>query len=178
MESPAKEKKYSPIVIGLAIAIPLIVGVLSVAPKVELLGDFDYHILPFINAWINGITFVILVFALRAIKSGNIRQHKRLMHSALIVSLVFLVLYVTYHASTEETRFGGQGSIRYVYFFLLLTHIVLAAALVPLVAITYFRALAERFDRHRKIARITMPVWMYVSITGVIVYLMISPYYP
>jgi putative membrane protein len=100
------------------------------------------------------------------------------MTTAIALSLVFLLSYVLFHASTEPTKFAGEGMVRNIYFFLLLTHIFLAIAIVPLVLISYVRAIAQKFDKHRKIARITLPIWLYVTSTGVIVYLMIAPYYP
>ena len=99
------------------------------------------------------------------------------MTTAIGLSVVFLIMYVAYHMTADSTKFGGEGFVRYVYFFLLISHILLSIAVIPLVLITYVRALAERFDRHKKIARITFPIWLYVAVTGVIVYLMISPYY-
>jgi putative membrane protein len=99
------------------------------------------------------------------------------MKTAIALSLAFLVLYIAYHLTTEATKFGGEGMIRYVYFFLLVTHILLSIAVVPLVLITYVRALSERFDKHKKIAKITFPIWLYVAISGVVVYFMIAPYY-
>lgn len=176
--TPVKEKKYTPLIIAAGIAIPLVVALLIVVPEMKLLGSgFNYQLLPLLNAVINGTTFLVLLAAYRAIRRKNILLHRRLMTSAIVLSLVFLLLYVTYHAATESTKFGGEGAIRYLYFFLLLTHILLAIAIVPLVLVSYVRALSERFDRHRKIARITLPIWLYVTLTGVIVYLMIAPYY-
>ena len=99
------------------------------------------------------------------------------MKFAIGCSLVFLVLYIAYHMTTDSTKFGGTGSIKYIYYFILLSHIVLSIAVIPLVLITYVRALAEKFDKHKKIAKITFPIWLYVAVTGVIVYLMIAPYY-
>jgi putative membrane protein len=99
------------------------------------------------------------------------------MTTAIALSLAFLVMYVAYHMTTDSTKFGGEGIIRPIYFFILFSHILLSIAVIPLVLITYVRALAERFDRHKKIAKITFPIWLYVAVTGVIVYLMISPYY-
>ena len=96
---------------------------------------------------------------------------------AIALSVAFLVMYVAYHMTSDSTKYGGEGAMRYVYFFILITHILLSIAIIPLVLITYVRALAKRFDRHRKIAKITFPLWLYVAVTGVIVYLMISPYY-
>jgi putative membrane protein len=99
------------------------------------------------------------------------------MTTAITLSVAFLVMYVAYHMTSDSTKFGGEGMIRNVYFFILISHILLSIAVIPLVLITYVRALAERFDRHKKIAKITFPIWLYVAVTGVVVYLMISPYY-
>jgi putative membrane protein len=133
--------------------------------------------LPPIYATINGITAVLLVWAVMAIKKGNRRLHENLMKTAIGCSLAFLVMYIAYHMTTDSTSYGGEGVLRYVYFFILLSHILLSIAVIPLVLITYVRALAERFDKHKKIAKITFPIWLYVAVTGVIVYLMIAPYY-
>ena len=147
--------------------------------KLKDLG-YDVEPLPFlppIYAAINGITAIVLVAGVLAIKKGNRILHKRLMTLAIALSLVFLVMYVAYHMTTDSTKFGGEGSIKMVYFFILISHIILSIAVIPLVLISYVRALAERFDRHKKIAKITFPIWLYVAVTGVIVYLMIAPYY-
>jgi putative membrane protein len=166
-------KNYTPLIIALSIILPAAVAILYFGPKLKIEG-FDLKILPAINALINGFTALILIAGFFAIKNKNIALHRKLMTSAIVFSILFLLLYVLYHASAEATKFGGEGSIRYVYYFLLITHIILAVAIVPLVLITYVRALSEKFDRHRKIAKITLPLWLYVS---VIVYLMIRPYY-
>jgi len=176
--STSSEKKYIPFIVAATIAIPAVVTLLAFAPQVSILGDLNYHLLPLFNAIINGTTFFVLLAGLFAIKNKNISLHRRLMTTAIILSVVFLVSYVLFHAATEPTKFGGEGAIRGLYYFVLLTHIVLSAAVVPLVLISYVRALSERFDRHRKIARITLPIWLYVAFTGVLVYLMIAPYYP
>jgi putative membrane protein len=144
--------------------------------------DFGIHLEPFsflppIYATINGITAVVLVSAVIAIKNGKRKLHERLMTSAIALSLTFLVMYVAYHMNADSTKFGGEGVIQFVYFFILISHIFLSIAVIPLVLITYVRALAERFDRHKSIAKITFPIWLYVAVTGVIVYLMIAPYY-
>jgi putative membrane protein len=133
--------------------------------------------LPPIYASINGITAILLILAVRAIKNGNRSLHEKLMTSAIACSVIFLVMYVAYHMTSESTKFGGEGVIRYVYFFILLTHIALSVIIIPLVLFTYVRALSKQFDRHKKLARITFPLWLYVAVTGVVVYLMISPYY-
>lgn len=178
MESSLIEKKYSKWIIILSIFIPIAVALLFVIK----LKDFgiDVKPLPFlppIYAAINGITAVLLIIAVWAIKNGKVRLHQNLMKSAIGCSLLFLVMYIAYHMTTPSTKFGGEGAIRYVYFLILVTHILLSIAIIPLVLVTYVRALAKRFDKHKKIARITFPLWLYVAITGVVVYLMISPYY-
>jgi len=173
-----KEKQLKPYIIATAIAIPVVVTILAIIPKMDILGGINPYLLPLFNAVINGSTFLILLAALWAIKNKNITLHKRLMTTAIALSLVFLLSYVLFHASTEPTKFAGEGMVRNIYFFLLLTHILLAIAIVPLVLISYVRAIAQKFDKHRKIARITLPIWLYVTSTGVIVYLMIAPYYP
>lgn len=173
-----KEQQYKKWIIILSIAIPLVVAALF-GVNLKRLG-FDVaplHFLPPIYATINGITAIVLVIAVIAIKNGNRKLHERLMKSAIILSVLFLAMYVAYHMTSESTKYGGEGTLRYVYFFILISHIVLSIGVIPLVLITYVRALAERFDKHKKIAKITFPIWLYVAITGVIVYLMISPYY-
>ncbi|HEU4495836.1 MAG TPA: DUF420 domain-containing protein [Flavobacterium sp.] len=174
----AVELKYKKWIIVLSVAIPLVVAILFGVK----LKDFGYEVeplsfLPPIYASINGITAVLLVSAVWAIKNGKRRLHENLMKTAIGCSVAFLGMYVAYHMTAESTPFGGTGLIRYIYLFILLTHILLSVIIIPLVLITYVRALAERFDRHRKLARITYPIWLYVAVTGVIVYLMISPYY-
>lgn len=146
------------------------------------LKDFGVNVeplsfLPPIYATTNGITAIVLVWAVIAVKNGKLKLHERLMTFAIALSVAFLVMYVAYHMTSDSTKFGGEGVIRYVYFFILVTHILLSIAIIPLVLITYVRALAQKFDKHKKIAKITFPLWLYVAVTGVIVYLMISPYY-
>ena len=178
MENNSVEQKYNKWIIALSVIIPVAVAVLF---KIKL-KDLGFNvsplpILPPIYATINGITAVLLVTAVIAIKNGNRKRHELLMKIAIACSLVFLVLYIAYHMTTDSTAFGGTGFIKYVYFFILLSHIILSIATIPLVLITYVRALAEKFDKHKKISKITFPIWLYVAVTGVIVYLMISPYY-
>ena len=168
------ENPYKSLIVFISIVLPVAVAVLYVLPKTE---TTLFSFLPLLNAIINGTTFLILIAALVAIKNKNIILHKRLMWTALVLSVVFLLSYVLYHATTPSTSFGGEGTIKYIYFFILLTHILLSAIVVPLVLLTLVRALSEKFDQHRKIAKITLPIWLYVTLTGVLVYLMISPYY-
>ena len=141
-------------------------------PNVEPLDSF-----PPVYATINGLTAVILVFALFAIKNKKIKTHEALMKVAIALSLIFLIMYVAYHMTSEPTPFGGDGYIKYFYFFILITHIFLSIFIIPLVLITYVRAISKHFESHRRIAKITFPLWLYIAITGVIVYIMISPYY-
>jgi putative membrane protein len=138
---------------------------------------FDKHIFAQFNAIVNSIVALLLLIALLAVKRKNYLLHKRLMLTAIVLSVLFLVSYICHHLFNEETKFGGVGSIRWIYFFILSTHIVLAAIILPFVLFTAYRALVAEFPAHRKLARITWPIWFYVSVTGVLVYLMISPYY-
>lgn len=160
----------------LSVLIPIVVAVLFFLPKNFEVGEEVYY-LPAFNAVINGLTSIVLVLAYAAIRKGDRILHKKLMLSALGLSVLFLLSYVTYHSLTESTPFGGEGWLKTVYYFILISHILLAIAIVPLVLISFSRALAEKYDQHKKIARITLPLWLYVTLTGVIVYLMISPYY-
>jgi putative membrane protein len=130
-----------------------------------------------VYAAINGLTALLLVTAVIAIRNGKQRLHERLMKTCIGLSALFLVLYLIYHITSESTSFGGAGPVRYVYFFILITHILLSVGVIPLVLFTFVRALSGDFKRHRSLARVTFPVWLYVAVTGVIVYLMISPYY-
>jgi putative membrane protein len=175
MNTTFKEKNITTIIIGLTIFLIGAVTFLFFGPKIDLGGRIT--LLPLINAWINGATAVVLVFAFIAIKNKNIPLHKNLMLGAFFLSALFLILYISYHFTSEPAIYGGVGFIKKLYYFLLITHIVLAAVIVPMVLLSYARALTGKFDKHKKIARWTLPLWLYVSITGVIVYLMIVPYY-
>jgi putative membrane protein len=178
MEDQSLEKKFSKFIIAVSIVIPLVVAILF-GVKLKDLGIQvePLSFLPPIYATTNGVTAVVLVWAVFAIKNGKRKLHERLMTFAIALSVAFLVMYVAYHMTSESTKFGGEGVIRYVYFFILITHILLSVAIIPLVLISYVRALSQSFDRHKKIAKITFPLWLYVAVTGVVVYLMISPYY-
>lgn len=172
------EKKYNKWIIILSIAIPLVVALLFGINLRKLGYDVKpMTFLPPIYATINGVTAVVLVLALLAIKSGKRKLHENLMKFAICLSVLFLGMYVAYHMTSDSTKFGGEGAIKYVYYFILITHICLSVIVIPFVLVTYVRALAQSFERHKKIARITFPIWLYVAVTGVVVYLMISPYY-
>ena len=174
----AVELKYRKWIIILSIAIPLVVALLFGIKLKDFGFDVDpLMFLPPIYAAINGFTALLLIAAVIAIKNGKQNLHENLMKTAIACSVAFLGMYVAYHMTSDSTKFGGEGVIAYLYYTILFTHIVLSIIIIPLVLITYVRALAGRFDKHRKIARITFPLWLYVAVTGVIVYLMISPYY-
>ena len=143
--------------------------------QVEL--GFDKHIFAKINAGINSTVSVLLLAGLMAIRNKKQLLHKRIMLTAIILSCLFLVSYICHHLFTGETKFGGEGTARYIYFFILGTHILLAAIILPFILFTAYRSLIGEYEKHKKLARITWPVWLYVAITGVVVYFMISPYY-
>jgi len=129
--------------------------------------------LPALNAGLNALSAALLLTGWRLIRRGRREAHRRVMIAALVSSSLFLVSYLVYHAQVGSVRFQGRGPIRTVYFTILITHTILAVAIVPLVAVTVVRALRGRFDRHRRVARVTLPLWAYVSVTGVVVYWML-----
>ena len=147
------------------------------AIKLKIDVGFDVHVFAKINAIINTMVTLLLAAALVTVKLKKYELHKRLMLAAMVLSILFLVSYICHHLLAGDTKFGGEGSIRYVYFFILATHIFLAATILPFILFTAYRSLTGEYERHKKLARITWPVWLYVAITGVAVYLMISPYY-
>ncbi|MGB5459831.1 MAG: DUF420 domain-containing protein [Eudoraea sp.] len=169
-----KEQKFNRIITIISILVPLVVAVLFGVkiPNSEPLG-----FLPPIYAAINGLTAVLLIYAVWAIKNGKRVLHQNIMSACIILSLLFLLMYIAYHMTADSTSYGGVGVIRYVYYFILVSHIILSIVIIPLVLKTYARAYLKDFERHRQLARITFPIWLYVAVTGVIVYLMISPYY-
>lgn len=170
-ESISKEQKYNKWIVVLSVVIPLVVALLF---RVKL--DIELPVfLPPIYASINGLTAVILVLAVVMIKQKKVKIHERLMKTAIGLSVVFLVMYVLYHMTSESTAY--EGPYRMVYLVILISHIVLSIGVIPFVLITYVRAISNSIERHKKIAKITFPLWLYVAVTGVIVYLMISPFY-
>ena len=168
-----QKKDYGVWIKIVSVAIPVVVAILF-----GVRVDYDLPVfLPPIYATINAITALLLVLALVAIKAKKIQLHQRLMQSCIVLSLVFLVMYIAYHMTTDPTPFGGEGYMKTLYFFILISHIILSIALIPLVLISYVRAFQKEFPAHKKISKITFPIWLYVASTGVIVYLMISSYY-
>jgi len=157
----------------ISIIIPVIVVLLL---QIHLPGDFSY--LPHIYAPINGVVAILLISAIISIKNKNVLLHKRLIQTALILSVIFLIMYILYHATTKETLYQGKGLIKYIYYFILISHILLSVLTIPLVLRAYYYAYNKNFIQHKKIAKFAFPFWLYVAISGVVVYLMISPYYP
>lgn len=174
MSTHHSEKKYNIWIWILSIAVPLLVAVLF---NYRIEGVERLGFLPPIYASINALTAVLLVIAVVMIKRGKRKTHERIMKTCILLSVLFLAMYVAYHMTADETKYGGEGASRMIYFFVLISHILLSIGVIPFVLITYVRAITGNFERHKRIARITFPIWLYVAITGVIVYLMISPYY-
>lgn len=169
-----QKNKFTPYIWIISIVIPVVVAILF---TVRIPNVASLSFLPPIYATVNGITAVILLLALNAIKNKNIKLHENLMKTAIALSLAFLLMYVAYHMTSDSTPYGGEGFIRYGYFFILISHIILSIGIIPMVLFTYVRAFTKQFEDHKKIARYTFPIWLYVAVTGVIVYFMISPYY-
>ncbi|WNM19334.1 DUF420 domain-containing protein [Flavobacterium capsici] len=192
MSNNAIEQKFNKLIIVVSIAIPLVVAILfSIKLK-----DFGIQVeplsfLPPIYAGINALTAILLLVGVDAIVHGKKERHQKIMTTAIACSVLFLVMYVAYHLTADSTKYGDLdhdgildatekakvGMWRFFYYFILISHILLSIVIIPMVLFTYVRALAERFDKHKKLAKITFPIWLYVAVTGVIVYLMISPYY-
>jgi putative membrane protein len=174
VETKQPKSKYNLWIWIISIVVPVAVAVLFTVriPGVERMG-----FLPPIYATINALTAVILIISVIQIKKGNRKNHEFLMKTAILLSLLFLLLYIAYHMTSDSTKYGGDGIVKYLYYFILITHIMLSITVIPFVLITYVRAITGKFEKHKAIARITFPLWLYVAITGVIVYVMISPYY-
>lgn len=155
----------------------VLIGILSYLPGFQ--GELPTWVmrLPLINAILNSFTFLFLICALIAILRKNVTVHQRLIYGAFTTTLFFLFTYVTYHSLAPSTSFGGEGTIAIIYYFILITHIVFAAIIVPLALSSFFSGLKNEVPRHKKWVRWTMPLWLYVSLSGVLVYILISPYY-
>lgn len=172
------EKKYNTWIVILSIVIPIVVAILFGVNLRELGFNIEpLTFLPPIYASINALTALILVLAFMAVQKKNITLHKRLMQFAIALSLTFLVMYVAYHMTSDSTKYGGEGMVKYIYYVILITHILMSIIVIPFVLITYVRAITNNIERHKKIAKITFPLWLYVAVSGVVVYIMISPYY-
>lgn len=175
--SVQKNDKLARLLIFVVSAVVFIAVVILSRVKLDVDLGFDVHMFATLNAVLNSIVSVLLVSALVAVKKGNYLLHRNMMISAMIFSILFLVSYIAHHLLSDSTAYGGEGAIRFVYYFILITHIFLAAVILPFILFTAYRGLTAEWPMHRKLAKITWPIWLYVSVTGVIVYLMISPYY-
>lgn len=172
------EKSLSLVIYAVSIVICLAVAFLIYFPQaLSLGGGLDVSYLPRFHAFLNGSCTLLLVGGYIAVRQKKYNLHKTLMVTCFLLSSIFLVSYVVYHSQAPATKFGGEGIIRPIYYFILLTHIVLAALILPLALFTISRSWRGEFAKHKKIARITLPIWIYVTATGVIVYFMIAPYY-
>ena len=170
------DRRASTLILTLSFVVFIAVVILG---RVQIpLGDsFDVHVFAKFNAIINSIVSILLIAALVAVRKGNFIAHRNIMMTAMVLSVLFLISYICHHLFSGDTKYGGAGAIRYIYFFILITHVFLAAVILPFILFTAYRGLISEWPAHRKLARITWPVWLYVSVTGVLVYLFISPYY-
>ena len=175
MPNPGLEKKLNKVAYVVSFLVLFLVVMMR---KIKIETSIDFSFLPPFHASLNAIAAVILVFALYFIKNGQVENHRRAIYAAMICSGLFLISYVLYHITTPDTKFGGEGVLlRSVYFFILITHVILAAVILPFILLTFSRAYSNQFERHKKMARWVFPLWLYVAITGPIVYLMLKPYY-
>jgi putative membrane protein len=172
-----KNDKLASILIIIFSVIVFVAVVFLSRIKLDVELPFNVHLFAQINAVINSVVSFLLLVGLLAVKRGNYQLHKKVMMSAMVLSLLFLVSYICHHLFSESTSFGGEGAVKSIYYFILITHIILAAVILPFILYTSYRALVAEWPAHRKLAKITWPIWFYVSVTGVVVYLMISPYY-
>jgi len=173
-EIALKEKRFNRLITVVSIIVTIVVASLF---RVKIPNVEPLSFLPPIYASINGLTAILLLIAVWAIKNGRQRLHQNLMTTCIALSLAFLLMYISYHMTADSTSYGGEGGLRYLYLTILISHIILSIVIIPLVLKTYARAYLKKFEAHKKLAKITFPIWLYVAISGVVVYLMISPYY-
>jgi len=187
MENKTIETKYKKLVIGLSIIIPLAVAALF-GIKIE---GYDFSFLPPIYSAINISIAILLVLAVISIKNGNKKRHRLLIRFAILGSILFLIGYILYHSTSGDTKYGDinhDGEVNelersklgydaFIYYIILITHIILSIAVIPMVLLTYLKGWANNIESHKKLAKYTFPIWLYVSITGPIVYFMIKPFY-
>jgi putative membrane protein len=171
-----QEQKSMTFINVLSVAIPVVVALLlGIRQKIDI-GAWT-KVLPHVIGAINTLTSVMLIYGLYLIKQKQIERHRKIMTGAFMLGALFLVCYVLYHLTNQSTKFGGEGIIKYFYYFILISHISLSLIVLPVVLRTYFFAWTNQIERHRKLTRYAFPIWLYVSITGVIAYVMIKPYY-
>ena len=170
---------FVPLIIALSIIIPIAVALLMLFPDVFHIESesIDFSSLPFFHAILNGSTAVLLLTGFILIKNKKAKSHKVAMLSAFVLSSVFLLSYVTSKLTNSPVPFGGEGMIRYVYFFILISHIILSIPVLPLALFSIYRGMTGEIEKHKSIVKYTFPIWMYVAITGVLVYILMSPYY-
>ncbi len=171
------ERSLAWLVYGVSAAVVLLVVLLILLPQLVVVDGFDVSRLPAFHAGLNATATVLLVFGWLQIQKGRVEAHRALMLSAFLLSCIFLVSYVVYHSQAEPTTFGGEGWIRPLYYVILITHVVLAPVILPLALFTLLRALRDELGKHRAIARWTLPLWLYVTVTGVLVFWLMVPYY-
>lgn len=179
IETKNTNRNYTPLIWSisiLAVIIILTINYMPISQRSTIFG-VDINILPLVNAIFNGTSLTLLLFALVMIKQGNVKAHRNFILAAFTVTFLFLITYLTYHTLAGSTTYGGDGFLKYTYFFVLISHIFTAPILLPLSLFTVARGLTMQKEKHRKIAHWTMPIWIYVNVTGVLVYLLISPYY-
>jgi putative membrane protein len=173
-----RNDKQAKLLIGIfSFVVFAVIVSLGAIPKLNVNLGFDPHVFASANAIINSLVAICLVTAYVAVRRKQYLQHKKLMFAAMYLSIAFLVSYIAHHLLAGETKFGGTGVIRYIYFALLSTHILLAAVILPFILFTAYRGLTGEYEKHKKLSKYTWPLWLYVAITGPLVYLMISPYY-
>ena len=174
-----KDRTINKIIWGVSIVVFIVVLLLNrkVIPVVVETPKWIYT-LPLINAYLNGACSILLLVSLYQIKKKNIEAHKKINLTAFLLSAVFILLYIPYHYFAPETHYGGQGVMKSIYLFILASHILLAIIVFPLILMSFNRGLQMQVEKHRKLVRFVFPMWLYVTVTGVIVYVMISPYYP
>lgn len=172
-----KESVAKNVIIGISLLVPTLVTCLFYINLPTLQIAIDLKWFPRFHAILNTFTSIALLSGLFFILSKKPKYHQYAMMTAFGCSTIFLVSYVFYHASSSPTLYGGEGVLKYIYYFVLITHVILAALILPFILFTFFRALQNDFIRHKKIARYTFPIWLYVAVSGVLVYFLISPYY-
>lgn len=175
--NPALGRKLTIATIVLTVAVWLLVGAMRRPEKIPLPDGVSLSFLPMVHACLNSLVALFLVLALVMIKRDNVRLHKRFISAAMVCSALFLLCYVAYHFTTHETTFGGQGAMKAVYLSLLISHIVLAAASLPFILLTWVYGFTNQFQKHRRLAKWVFPVWLYVAVSGPICYLLLRPYY-
>lgn len=178
METVKEHQKLKLFINIVSVALPLLVAGMFQFKLTDFQWSFDVYWLPFVNAILNGTSAVLLIGALIAVKQKNIKAHAAMIYAAMLMSLLFLLVYVAYHITAGHTKFGGEGTIKLVYLLILASHIILAAIQAPLVLYAFLYGYTGQLEKHKKIVKFSYPIWLYVSITGVICYLMIAPYYP